>query len=321
MSVKIGFVGAGGIARAHLQSLAQMPEAEVAAICDLDRARAEQAAAEFDAAVHINYKTMLEREDLDALYVCVPPFAHADAEILAAQKGIHLFVEKPVALNGTKAAQIQSEIKKAGVISAAGYHWRYHTGADLAREVLQDRKVAMLLGAWLSQMPSVNWWRVRDKSGGQILEQSTHILDLARYFVGEVAEVYANAFEGVMAPKVEDYDVADASSVALRFHSGVIGHVATCDILGFSYKAGLTLLAEDMVVEITSREVTVMEKGRTTTTRHEGSAFEAEDQAFVHAVETGDPSGIRSDYDDAVKTLAVSLAAEESIASRKPVAP
>jgi len=319
MAVKIGFVGSGGIARAHLRSLENMPQARVVAVCDLDRSRAESVAEPLGASVHVDYHAMIENEDLDALYVCVPPFAHGEVEVLAAGRGLHLFVEKPVALSVEKARQVASAIKSAAVVSAVGYHWRYQTGTDHAREVLEGRRIAVLLGYWMSRMPGVEWWRVQEKSGGQVVEQTTHVFDLARYFAGEVADVYACAFQGVMAPKTPNYNVDDASTVSLRFRNGTIGNITSCDMLPLSYKAGLTIVAEDMVVELRPKDLTIIEKGKTVTLEQEGSAFDREDETFLKAVEQNDPSLVRSSYEDAVKTLEVTLAANESIDTGKVV--
>src|SRR5262245_37225785 len=94
--LRIGFVGAGGIARQHLDNLRQLDGARVVAICDVDRPRAEQAAAEWGAAVYGGAEELLDREALDALYMCVPPFAHDGQELLAVKRGVPFFVEKPL---------------------------------------------------------------------------------------------------------------------------------------------------------------------------------------------------------------------------------
>src|SRR5687768_16879538 len=95
-TVRIGFIGTGGIAQAHIRKLGEIPEAEIVAVCDVDESRARAAADSLRAAVYADGEKLIASERLDALYVCVPPTAHKNLEILAAHENIHLFVEKPV---------------------------------------------------------------------------------------------------------------------------------------------------------------------------------------------------------------------------------
>ncbi|MDH7571157.1 MAG: Gfo/Idh/MocA family oxidoreductase, partial [Armatimonadota bacterium] len=116
---KIGFIGAGGNAQGHMQRVAELPGARIAAVCDVAADRAEAAAAKYGAKAYTQYERMLGEEDLHAVYVSVPPFAHYDAEILAAERGLHLFVEKPVALTLEKGLEIWEAIAKAEPLETA----------------------------------------------------------------------------------------------------------------------------------------------------------------------------------------------------------
>src|SRR3954447_10408235 len=124
-TVKVAFVGTGGIANHHLSGLAEIEGVEIVALCDVAEERAAAAVAKYGGQVHTDYRRMLDEVAMDALYVCVPPFAHQDAEILAAQKGVHLFVEKPVVMHLETGLKILQAIEKAGVMSSVGYGMRY----------------------------------------------------------------------------------------------------------------------------------------------------------------------------------------------------
>ena len=319
MSVRLGFIGAGGIANAHLNALAGMPEAEVVSICDVERSRAEKAAARFDATVHINYRTMIESEKLDAVFICVPPFAHGEAELLAVEAGLHLFVEKPIALSVEKANQVAQAAEKAGIIAAVGYHWRYMTATDRAKEIMGDKPIAMVRGRWIGGMPGVAWWRVKEKSGGQIVEQTTHLFDLARYFAGDVRSVAAVGYQGILAPRTPNYNVEDASAVILKFQNNTIGTIASGDIAGVGCGPELSLISDGLIVEIRSSGLEVLKKGERAQIANQGSPTEREDAAFLQAIQSGDASEVRSTYADAAKTLAVTLAANESMETGKVV--
>ncbi|MDH7568213.1 MAG: Gfo/Idh/MocA family oxidoreductase [Armatimonadota bacterium] len=320
MSVRIGFVGAGGIANAHLKNLEQIPDAKLVAFADVDAARAQNAADRFQAKAYTDYHEMLDKEQLDALYVCVPPFAHYDAEILAAKKGIALFVEKPVATTLAKAREIERAIADAGVISSVGYHWRYFDTTDRMREILADRPVGMLLGYWIGGMPGVSWWRVLEQSGGQMVEQTTHIFDLARFLCGEVEEVYAQYATRTLH-EVPNFSVWDVGTATLRFSSGVVGQVATSCMVKKGGKVGLQVFARDVAMDMSSGRLSITwaDRDQPEVLEPQLPATLHEDQVFVAAVKSGNASAIRSSYADGVKTLAVTLACNESAQSGRPV--
>ncbi|MEM0011140.1 MAG: Gfo/Idh/MocA family oxidoreductase, partial [Candidatus Bathyarchaeia archaeon] len=180
MKVKVGFLGCGGIAHAHMERLAKMDDVEMVAFCDVVKERAEGSAQRYGGRAYTDHHSMLENEELQALFVALPPFAHTDGEIIAAEKGIHLFIEKPIALTLEKAKEIDSAIKKNGVIASVGYHFRYMDTVEEAKQFVEGKTIGMVLGYWIGGFPGVYWWRKMDMSGGQIVEQTTHIFDLAR---------------------------------------------------------------------------------------------------------------------------------------------
>ncbi len=151
-----------------------------------------------------------------------------------------------------------------------------------------------------------------------MVEQTTHIFDLARYLCGEITEVfaaYANRVSGAV-PGFNSYDVGVAT---LKFANGAVGTISNTSMLNVPYTVGLHVIAQDLVLEIHG-DLTVIEPGhREIFTAGVNSILE-ENRAFIYAVRTGDASRIRSTYEDAVNTLAVTLACNESAASGSPVA-
>ena len=313
MTVKVGFVGAGGIANQHFNCLEKIPEAKVVAVCDLDGERAQRAAERFGARTHPSAQDLLQAEELDALYVCVPPFAHGDVEAQAARRGLHLFVEKPIHLSLQQAEETARAIAEAEVISAVGYHWRYYQATDKARELLGDAHIAFMLGYWMGGMPGVAWWRVRSKSGGQLVEQTTHIVDLARFFAGEVQSVHAVSHQGVMEKTVENFDVDDASTVTLRFVGTTAASITSSCMARHAHNVGLEMFAEEMALRLTGGALTVRSLGEVHEQTFGDDPYLAENRAFIEAVADGDASAIRSTYSDALETLRVTLAANESM--------
>jgi predicted dehydrogenase len=318
--VKVGFVGTGGIAtEAHLPALQKIDGVEIAALCDTDEGRARQAADTFGGRTYTDHHKMLDGEELDALFVCLPPFAHTDAEVLAAQKGVHLFIEKPVALTMDKALEIGEAIRKAGVISSVGYQLRYLPISEAARDFLRDKPIALVAGNRWGGIPGgpEHWWRVMDRSGGMFHEMATHNMDFIRYVVGDVASVCARQSLNVLQD-VENLTVPDAQVIVMEFENGATGYFSTsCALTKGGGHSSTDIVLRDMLVRLTFQDITVLPEGAAEVTLPEpGMNIQ---QAFIHAVRTGDRSVIRSDYADALKTTEVTLGANESARTGKPV--
>jgi predicted dehydrogenase len=303
----------------HMRQLAQVEGARMVAFCDAVQEKSRAAAKTYGGRVYADHRKMFDGEELDAVYVCVPPFAHGDPEIRAAERGLALFVEKPIATTLEKAEEIRSAISRNGVINAVGYHWRYTAAAERARKLIGKGPVGFALGSWIGGMPGVAWWRVMKQSGGQMVEQTTHIFDLARYLLGEVVEVHAFGRTGLLSG-VPNYDVHDASLANLRFKSGAVASLASSCMVQAGGKVGLDVYLQEKVLRISNNALEVVERGHTESFQGPGDPYLKEDRAFVEAVASGKGSGIRSSYADALKTLKVTLAANRSIAEGRPVA-
>lgn len=322
VSVRIGFVGCGGIANAHMGHLEALPElAKPVAFCDLVEERAQKAAERFGAKAYTDYHEMLDKEKLDALYVCVQPGAHEDAEIIAAKKGIHICTEKPVAINMEKAREIAAAIESAGVISSVAYQMRYTPSVAAAKERLAGKTIGMAYGYWNGGMPGVWWWRRMDQCGGQFVEQATHCFDIARYLLGEVDEVYATYATRAMQD-VENLTVPDVQMAILKFASGAIASFSDTIIVDQGYGLGLHVVCRNLTVEVNFVEYKATEPGKVDLQNNTNStynAMRAEDTAFLTAVKTGDRSLVKSTYADGLKTLQLTLACNQSAATGKPV--
>jgi myo-inositol 2-dehydrogenase/D-chiro-inositol 1-dehydrogenase len=311
MALRVGFVGAGGIANRHMTVLSNMEDVEIAAVCDVQKERAKEASDKFGGKAYSDHHDLLDREEISALYVCVPPFAHSDVETIAAGKGIHLFVEKPVAVSLEKALEVRAAVEKSGVVSCVGYHFRYMTTTRKLKELVAGQTIGMMLGWWLGGLPGVPWWRVKRKSGGQAVEQTTHIFDLARHLAGDVDRVYA-AYALRALGDVPELDVPDVGTAALQFKDGTVAAVSnTCMLQGMG-AVGIRVICREFMAELDGDRLRVQRPGEVEEFKNEVDAYAAEDEAFVKAAATGDASQIQSSYADAVKTLAVTLAANES---------
>lgn len=320
--VAIGFIGVGGIARHHLKQLSDIAAAEVVALCDINEDAAKSASEEFGGTVYTDYHRMLDAEVLDAVYVCIPPKFHTDAEILAAQKGCALFVEKPVALTLDKALEVQAAIESAGVLSSVGYTMRYWPGICAAHEFLQDKRASMVTcNRWGGVAGGEDhWWRRMDVSGGQLVEQATHQVDAIRWMLGEVKQVWAR-YEYESLAHLPNFTIPASQALALELESGVVGTV-TCSCA--TYKGGggggWDILLDGQRLTIAGQKASLLpapegEDGELVPAMPQMNI----DEGFVSAVASGNPSTIRSTYADGVRSLEVTLAANESAKSGQPV--
>jgi predicted dehydrogenase len=313
---RIGFVGTGGVATRHAQVLSGFDDVEMVAATDVDPARAGAFAEQFGLAPADSVDDLLGR-DLHAVYVCVPPFAHGDAEAQVADAGAALFVEKPIAADLDTAEAIGARLDRAGVLTRVGHHWRCAEPVARARELLAGRDVRLVTAVWWDKVPAVSWWPHRASSGGAVVEQAIHLLDLARVLVGEVEEVHARATGTVPGGDV------DAATVALlSFAGGAVGTLSAASVLGGKHRAGLEIAADGLVVGVGEDWLEVRD-GSDEPQRAQydrWTACVAADRAFVDAVagRAVDPDRSPPDHAEALRSHRLATAVARSAASGAP---
>ena len=313
---RIGMVGAGGVARRHARVLSGFTDVQVAGITDVVPSTARELASACGARVFGTVDELLAA-GVDAVYVCVPPFAHGPAERAIVAADVPLFVEKPIAINSGTASEIAALIAERDLLTAVGHHWRYLGAVERARDLLRGRAVRLVAGSWLDKVPPVAWWPRADRSGGPVVEQAAHVLDLARYLAGEVTEV--TAVGNGTPPDVPDADVDGATAAALRFASGAVGTLAATCVLDWKERAALEVYADGLALSISETSLVVRDAGGTRTVDADpDGARVAVDRAFVDAVRgTGDD--VRVPYAEALRTHTLALAVAEAAATGEPV--
>jgi predicted dehydrogenase len=317
-ATRVGIVGAGGVAQRHARVLAGLPNVQVVGVTDVVEEAARRLAGDYGGRVFGDVAELLDA-GVDAAYVCVPPFAHGDAERAVISAGVPLFVEKPIAVDQDTASEIAALIAKSDILTSVGHHWRYLAVVEQAKELLRDRPVRLVTGAWLDKVPPVSWWPHTDRSGGPVVEQAAHVLDLARHLAGEVTEVWA-AGNGT-PPPVDGADVDGATAAGLRFAGGAVGTVAATCVLGWKERAGLEVYADGLALSISETGLVVRDGDDTRTVDSDpDSARVAVDRAFIAAVR-GDGDDIRVPYAEALRTHQLALAVAESAATGRVVRP
>lgn len=290
-------------------------------VTDAHEPAAATLAAELDAVAFTDPEQALDAVAADAVYVCVPPFAHGPGERAALSRDLPLFVEKPVGLGLDVAEQIGSMVEDAGVVTATGYHWRCLDTAVRARDMLADAPPLPANGYWLDKRPPVPWWGWTERSGGQVVEQLTHVLDMARFLLGEAVEVYAAGIRKAPDGAPQDYgDVDDATAATVRFRSGAVATLAATSALATKHRAALHTVSRGLYLELSEDGLTSFEATERTDHTPGEDPRVTVDREFLEAVR-GERENTRAPYGEALRTHRLACAIAESARTGRPVRP
>lgn len=322
--LKIGLVGLGGIGRRHLQTLSRLDGVRVTAVADVDGQRARSHAEQCDATGYADWQDLLARETIDALFVCTPPAAHAQPALAAFERGVHVFVEKPLARRQEDADAIASAARRSGLVCGVGYQWRAIDFLDDVREALADQEISFVIGRSLGSTRPRPWFVDLKEGGGILLELATHDIDLQRAIAGEVVAVQAAASKVPLAQSpVDDRRVENAMSLCLRFATGALGVInvawtadGTPEVYSLDIAASEATLRIDLDPIFRLSGVSRGRQVSADVTQHPSQRNIAK---FIEAVRRGDPSAVCSAPDDAAQALKVALACEQALASGETV--
>lgn len=309
--MKIAFIGVGGIAGNYRRSLKQL-ERPIAAVCDINAERAEAIATEENATAYADHSEMLQKEKPDVVFTCIPPGAHTTQVADAAESGAALFVAKPVAQDLETARHARDAIAAADVINQVGYMARYSDITAKTKELVGDRQLTMGIGRFLTRMGASHpWWGKFDVSRGQMVEQTTHVFDLIRYFLGDAVSVHAYGIKSV-SDGIADFEECTVCNI--KFESGAVGSITSTCVARAHDSFATELVGDDLYLKLTHDLGLRGQIGGDGVdyTGTEAGYFRQVEQ-FVKAVDANDQALVLSSYADAVKTLAVTLAANRSL--------
>jgi predicted dehydrogenase len=313
--LRVACIGTGFIAGRHLAALSGFPDVEVVAVADAQPARAQDVAGRYAARAYSDSAALLESEELDAVWLCVPPSAHGPLELAAAGRGLPFFVEKPLGVDLPTAVTVAAAVRERALLTCVGYHWRSLDVVQSARQALDGARVELLSATWLDSTPAAPWWSQRSGSGGQLVEQTTHLVDLARLLVGEIATV--QALEVTTAREAWPHaDVPTASAVLLRFAAGGVGTITSSCVLDRRHDVGLRLVTAGRSIELTERalsdhELRIAARDGEHVVRSLQDPIAVEDRAFLDALQDGHRR-VPVPYDEALRTHAAVCAADLS---------
>ena len=320
MSLRLGMIGAGWIAREHVASISALPDAELTAVADLDADRAGELAAGEGARAYADWGEMLAAETLDAVVVCTPPMAHRDPCLAAVERGLAVYLEKPVARTSEDARAIADAVRAAGAVVAVGYQYRAIDFLPDLRAAAADDPPGMLASYSVGATAGRPWFVTQAEGGGQVLERASHHIDLQCAIAGPVDWVQAAGarIDLAGADRPAGSDIDDVIALSLGFRSGALGTVLcawTSPELPSSYTLDVVSARSSVHVEL--------DPGFTATGTRGGeevalglsmAPIRRGMERFLEAARTGDPAGVACDVDAAAESLDVALACERALA-------
>jgi len=237
-NVKMGVVGIGIMGKAHLKDIATLDNTELVAICDSDRATADQYASEYGVRPYYDYHDLLKHEPLDAILVATPHSFHPPISIAALNQGIHVLVEKPIAIHVKEARSMIAACETArkqhpNLVFAAVFmqrtygYWRAIKGMIDGGQLGRLVRATWLITDWFRTQSYYDngGWRATWKweGGGVLLNQCPHNLDLYQWLVGMPKRVTGFVSLG----KYHRIEVEDEVTAYFEHENGVVGHFIT----------------------------------------------------------------------------------------------
>ena len=306
--LRLCLIGAGWITPAHLDALDRLGRTRLMGVASARLERAQRTAIPRGARGYDDPSRMLDAEHPDVVYIAVPPSAAVAACEVVVARGIPFLVEKPLAATDAEGpARIAAAVAAQGLVAAVGYHMRALQQLPEVRARLAADPAILVTAHWQDGTPAPAWWLKESVGGGQVVEQATHLYDIARLLIGEAEVVGAvsTRSDPVIPPGA---DVVDATAAVLRFATGAVGTFAnTRRQATHTVQISFTGDGPRTTIRRTSPlpgawEVT-LEDGRAVTTIGPGrDPYERQAEAFLNAVVANDPTAVLSSYGDAVRT-------------------
>jgi predicted dehydrogenase len=228
--VRIGLIGLGMMGTPHARILKKVEECDLVAASDVDE-KQKKVTEELGIGYYRSYEEMIAKESLQGVILAVPNHLHAPIGIACAGKGLHLFVEKPIAQSVSEADRLVDAARENKVQILVGHQRRFSSLVEKAREIITGGELGRLVGVnitWALLKPEAYFegpmsWR-KGKGGGPILINLIHEIDNLRYLCGEIDEVYA-----MVSNKIRNFPVEDTASITLRFRNGAVGTIFLTD--------------------------------------------------------------------------------------------
>ena len=322
MALQIGLVGCGGISHAHRKAMNQQTGADFVAFCDIDLPKPEAAAGDDGGRAYADIRQMLDQQKLDGVVLCTTARVRTEPIEAAAERGLPVLCEKPPALELDTARATEAVIRRHNAMVSIAFLFRYHRIVDKVRQIIGDRPVAMVCSRYLGDVannPALigHDLLIKEKLGGMIVDQAIHNLDLIRFLVGDVYEVVAHGGFRIH-PRSDDRTAEDTATLQFVTDRSVLVTHAHCwahnqwdnqiQFVGADF---------DLTLDLNAGRLTGVSDRLQVDYGPPVNCFELEQAAWLDAIRTGDRALIRSTHADAARSLALALAANRAMETRR----
>lgn len=210
--IRVGLVGAGKMGVSHLALFGAHPEVHVAGICEPQPLIASIVSSQTGIETFASYERLIERADLDAVVVATPSKTHADIAGYAIERGVHVFVEKPLTLSTVDSWRLVEAAEATTVTNQVGYHNRFLGTFMEARRLVRAGAIGTVhhidgraFGPVVVRPRAGSTWRSRRSEGGGCLhDYASHVIDLMNFMVGAPSDVIGARLGSVYSDGVED---------------------------------------------------------------------------------------------------------------------
>lgn len=252
--LKVGVAGLGRLGSLYAEYLAhQIPKSSVVAVADADTEKAQKVGDKLNIAnVFSDYRDMLELDNMDAIVITTPTSTHKQIVIEASNQGKMIFCEKPLSISLDDAAEMKEVIEDNGSFFHMGFMRRFDPGYAAAKEKIENGEIGEPIVFKSTSRdpfrPSLEY-ADPEKSGGLFLDMGIHDFDLARWYMGEISEMYSVA--NVLAyPEMESINDVDNSMTNLTFENGKIGTVDLSRSGIYGYDIRTEILGTEGTIQI-----------------------------------------------------------------------
>lgn len=227
--LRVGIIGLGKMGLSHQAMVNAHPEVQLKAVCDTSGYVLDVLSKYTGVTTYTSYEKMLAEEELDCVFVATPSTYHGAIVTAALERNLHVFCEKPFALDAESGFRLAELAEKKGLVNQVGYHYRFVAAFNEAKRLLDSKIIGELhhvraeaYGPVVLRPTGATWRSKKSEGGGCLYDYSCHAIDLVNYLVGRPTSV-----SGTVLNSVFSKDVDDEIYSTFQFTSGFYGQLAT----------------------------------------------------------------------------------------------
>lgn len=323
---RMALIGAGFIGSVHARNLVADPAVDLVGIHDVDTTRARELAARSGTRTLETLDDVFDSGSVDAVFIASSTDSHAAHLRAAADAGVAVLCEKPIAPDLAEARSVTEDVRAAGISVMLDFNRRYDRDHAEVRRLVHDGAVGVVELVQMSSrgpsMPPLDYLRT---SGGQFRDQTVHFFDLARWLTGEDPIAVSATGSALAEPRIAEFGDVDTSVCTLRLPSGALVQIDSVRRTGYGYDERLEVMGSGGLVESRRNRTGNVSRYQGGTVTDDGlhtgwfervrPTYARALRAFVDALEHGTPMPVT--LDDGLRAQAIADAATRSVRSRR----